>query len=161
MAKNCLLIWRKRIPTIWRIFFVKFTHLSITARGIPASIVPLERSFLGLITLRTASVLAIIKYKKPMPTTRCRVGPSLGLTIPKPKLTIITSILKKNELKIEKIIATIRHMFWHDYVLSKKIERRMTESFIIESCQTEDCQNWRLPKLKVAKIARIVKIENC
>ena len=31
----------------------------------------------------------------------------------------------------------------------------------IEGCQNEGCQNWRLPKLKVAKIARIVKIENC
>merc|ERR1712226_871371 len=70
-------------------------ELSITANGIPANIVPLDKSFLGLITRKTASVLAITKYSNPIPTIRCNVWPSLGLTIPNPKLTMITSILAK------------------------------------------------------------------
>ena len=68
-------------------------YLSITARGIPASNVPVETSFFGFITLKYASVLARAKYKPPIPTTRCNVGPSRGFTIPNPKLTIMTSIL--------------------------------------------------------------------
>ena len=73
-------------------------YLSITANGIPANMVPLERSFFGFITRKTASVLAIMKYKNPIPTILCKVGPSLGLTIPKPRLTMMTSILKKVDL---------------------------------------------------------------
>ena len=69
----------------------------MTANGIPANIVPVETSFFGFITLKYASVLANAKYKPPMPTTRCNVGPKRGLTIPKPKLTIMTNILSEDK----------------------------------------------------------------
>ena len=77
------------------IFFYVVDYLSITARGIPASNVPVETSFLGFMTLKYASVLARAKYNPTMPTTLCNVGPKRGLTIPNPRLTIMTNILKE------------------------------------------------------------------
>ena len=73
----------------------------MTAKGTAASKVLLLGSFLGWITRRDDSTLASRKYSPPIPTTRCRIGPRRGFTIPKPRLTMITNILSRDEENFE------------------------------------------------------------